>query len=109
MPELTKVNFDTTLIKSWDSSILTFLSHIKSHCLNHNILFIKESLPGGVQRLLALAEAVPERKGIRKTDVKKSLLASVGDATITFAKTSQDMLGFLGETTIAFARLVSGR
>jgi len=107
--KIAKVDFDTTALESWDSSILTFLNHIKLHCLNHNISFVKDSLPGGVKRLIALAEAVPERKGVRKTESKSSFLANIGDTAIKFVKTSQDMLGFLGETTVAFARLFSGR
>ncbi len=107
--KIAKVDFDTTALESWDSSILTFLNHIKLHCLNHNISFVKDSLPGGVKRLIALAEAVPERKGVRKTESKSSFLANIGDTAIKFVKTSQDMLGFLGETTVAFARLISGR
>ncbi|MBF0413300.1 MAG: ABC transporter permease [Desulfamplus sp.] len=113
LPEIAEIDFDTTALKSWDSSILTFLNHIKSHCLKHNIAFIKDSLPGGVQRLIALAEAVPERKGVRKTEVNRSYLASsvaaIGEKVVNFTKTSKDMLAFLGETTIAFARLITGR
>ncbi len=109
LPELAQIDFETSDLKSWDSSILTFLNHIKSLCLKHNIAFIKENLPQGVQRLIALAEAVPERKGVRKTEVKSSFFETLGDRTVKFIKSSQDMLGFLGETTAAFTRLITGR
>jgi phospholipid/cholesterol/gamma-HCH transport system permease protein len=109
MKELTKVGFDVTELKKWDSSILTFLKQIKSHCVNNNIIFVKESLPSGIQRVLELAEAVPERKGIRKIDSSKSTLELIGDASINFANSSKDMLEFLGEVVVAFLRLISGR
>lgn len=109
LPELAQIDFDATALNNWDSSILTFLNHIKSYCLDKNILFIKDSLPGGVKRLIALAEAVPERKGVRKTEVKSSFFGTLGDRTVNFIKSSQDMLGFLGETTVAFTRLITGR
>ena len=109
LPELAQIDFDATALNNWDSSILTFLNHIKSYCLDKNILFIKDSLPGGVKRLIALAEAVPERKGVRKTEVKSSFFETLGDRTVKFIKSSQDMLGFLGETTAAFTRLITGR
>ncbi|MBF0205214.1 MAG: hypothetical protein HQK67_13165, partial [Desulfamplus sp.] len=109
LPKLAKVNFDAASLRDWDSSILNFLNHIQSHCSSHDILLIKDSLPGGVERLLALASAVPERKGIRKTEIKSSFLASTGDAVLGFVKTSREMLEFLGAVTVAFARLISGR
>lgn len=106
---IAQIRFDTDCLDNWDSSILTFLNHIQSYCSNNNILFVKESLPGGIQRLLALASAVPERKGVRKTETQSSFLASVGDSALNFVKASQDMLGFLGETSVAFTRLICGR
>ncbi len=109
LTDLAAVHFETSALKSWDSSILTFLNHIKSYCLKHDILFIIESLPRGVKKLIALAEAVPERKGVRKTEAKSSLLENIGDKTIKFGKTAKDMLAFLGETTVAFTKLVSGK
>ncbi|MBF0572298.1 MAG: ABC transporter permease [Desulfamplus sp.] len=106
---LAKVGFDFTELKNWDSSILTFIKQIKSHCVNNNIIFVKESLPSGIQRVLELAEAVPERKGIRKLDSTKSTIELIGDTAINFVNSSKDMLAFLGEVVVAFVRLISGK
>lgn len=54
LPELAQIDFDATALNNWDSSILTFLNHIKSYCLDKNILFIKDSLPVELKGLLLL-------------------------------------------------------
>lgn len=109
LPEVSAVEFDARSLAKWDSSILNLLNHIKSHCSNHDILFIKKSLPGGLQRLLDLASAVPERKGVRKREVRNSFFESIGNAALNFTRGSSEMLGFIGETTVAFVRLITGR
>lgn len=109
LPELTAVDFDAADLKRWDSSILNFLNHVRSHCLSHDIRFITDSLPGGIKRLLDLASAVPERKGVRKTESRSSFLASVGDAASNVARNSKEMVEFIGAITVAFVRFITGR
>jgi len=109
LTQLAEVDFDATALKKWDSSILNFLSHIQSYCLIHHIIFITDSLPGGIQRLLSLASAVPERKGVRKAAIRSSFIASIGEAAVNFISGSKEMLAFIGEITVALVRLIFGR
>ncbi|MBF0113246.1 MAG: ABC transporter permease [Desulfamplus sp.] len=109
LPNLVDVSFDLVELQEWDSSILTFLNHIKLYCLSHNIAFIKDSLPKGVERVLNLAEAVPERKGVRKIEAQSSFFADIGDRAVKFTTSAKDMLDFIGEVTVAFTRLIFGR
>ncbi len=59
---LRKVEFDTRKMGAWNSGLLTFLLNIHSFCAGHNIQMVRRGLPQGVERILSLALAVPERK-----------------------------------------------
>ena len=54
-----RVGFHTENLADWDSSLLTFLINVNEYCRKNNLGFEKDGLPEGVQRLLALATAVP--------------------------------------------------
>ena len=69
-----RVAFDSRELTSWDSSVLTFLVEVSELCRQRGIPMDREGLPVGVQKLLALAEAVPERKGARKEVTEASFL-----------------------------------
>jgi phospholipid/cholesterol/gamma-HCH transport system permease protein len=58
-----------------------------------------------VQKLLALAEAVPERKGARRELTEASVLERIGTTAIGVAGSLTEMLSFLGEMTISSVRL----
>ena len=101
--------FDTQGLTGWDSGLLTFLIKVIDHSKNNKIHIDRETLPEGVKRLLALASAVPERKGARKVSTRESFLTRVGTDAINFGRSSIDILNFLGEASIAFFRLLRGR
>jgi len=105
----TRVEFDAVGLTSWDTSALTFLTHVSSLCKARGIAEDRSGLPPGIQRLLALAEAVPERKGARAEDEDESLLERIGKATLSSTDELREMLRFLGEVTLASARLLVGR
>ena len=58
-----RVAFDATALRGWDSSLVNFLVHVVEPCQERGVPVDQEGLPSGVRRLIALAEAVPERKG----------------------------------------------
>jgi phospholipid/cholesterol/gamma-HCH transport system permease protein len=99
------ISFDAHELIAWDSSVLTFLVEVSELCRQRSIAVDREGLPVGVKKLLALAEAVPERKGARREATEASLLERVGKRTIDAADSLTEMLAFLGEMTITFVRL----
>ena len=103
------VQFDSTRMGAWDSVFLTFLTKWKASCSQHQIEIAKEGLPPGVQRLLALAAAVPERKGARREDSSEKFLARVGTRYLDTARSVKGMLGFVGEIFLAFLKLFRGK
>jgi phospholipid/cholesterol/gamma-HCH transport system permease protein len=108
-PSVKQLTFDAGHLESWDSGLLTFILKITAIASASGIAIEKSHLPDGVQRLLALASAVPERKGARRQAAKIPFLDRVANLAIAFWRSSQDMLAFLGETCIAVVHFLTGR
>jgi len=100
---------DSSAVTNWDSLFLTFLTKLKHLCTEHQIALKEEGLPPGVKRLLALAEAVPERKGARREDTKEAFLERVGTRYLDIWHSIKDTIGFVGEVTLAFLKLLRGK
>jgi phospholipid/cholesterol/gamma-HCH transport system permease protein len=99
------IAFDARELTSWDSSVLTFLVEVSELCQQRGIPMDRQGLPLGVQKLLALAEAVPERKGARRDVTEASFLERLGTTTLGLAGSSKEMLAFLGDMTVTFFAL----
>lgn len=108
-PKVRQIAFDAGDLTGWDSGLLTFLIRVMDLCSAADIAVEKEGLPKGVQRLLSLATAVPERKGARREEARISFFDNVGDSAIAFWKSILAMLAFIGEASVAFVRLFAGR
>jgi phospholipid/cholesterol/gamma-HCH transport system permease protein len=108
-PRIRELVFHTEKVTGWDSALLTFLLKIVEQAEKKNIHINKEGVPPGVQRLLILATAVPERKGARREAKSTPFLEQAGQAGIDFWQATIDMLGFIGEAFSAFIRLLSGK
>ncbi len=108
-PRVLRILFDTKDLHGWDSGLLTFLTKIMARCSERKILLDKVGLPQGVQRLLALAAAVPERKGARKDAKREPFLSLVGARAMEFYRTSIEMVSFIGEAFLAFFKFLGGK
>ncbi len=104
-----RIVFDSTRLGAWDSGLLTFLMDLDAVCARRGTQMDRSGLPTGVQRLLALAAAVPERTGARQATVAPSWLARIGLAFTGARQPILDMLGFIGDATAAFGSLLRGR
>jgi phospholipid/cholesterol/gamma-HCH transport system permease protein len=103
------VVFDASTLAGWDSSLITFLLKTLAYGRERGLSVDTSGLPTGVQRLLSLATAIPERSGARKTASCESFLSRAGSAALDLWKAVLEMLSFLGEVTVAIARLATGR
>lgn len=109
-PTPARVAFDAAGLGQWDSALLTFLVDVVNASAQKKIPVDREGLPEGVQRLLDLALAVPEKKGARREGgAKLPLLALVGDKTEAASRSLIGGVAFLGETTAGFARMLRGK
>ncbi len=104
-----RVSFDASELAAWDSGLLTFLIRVTELCQQHQIPTDRAGLPTGVQRLLGLAEAVPERSGARQSTVVPPWLARLGTAVLDAREPVRAMLDFIGQITVATGKLVRGK
>jgi phospholipid/cholesterol/gamma-HCH transport system permease protein len=101
--------FDAHDLAAWDSSLVTVLAQLLERCRGRRLEIDRAGLPAGVQRLLALAEAVPEARGARAGAARPPLLARVGEAALAAAAEGRQFLAFLGEATLSLGRFARGR
>jgi len=104
-----QVCFDAKELADWDSGLLSFISEIRKSCADRGIAVDSSGLPPGAQRLLAMAQAVPEQKLAGRDRGPRGPLAHVGTATLEFFRGLPQMLNFLGEVVLSVLRLLSGR
>ena len=101
-----RVAFDTAQLTAWDSSLLTFLTKVTELCAQRQIPTERDGLPSGVRRLLALAEAVPERTGARQATAVPPWLARLGTAVLDAREPVLEMLAFIGQVTVAVGKFM---
>lgn len=101
------VAFKSERLERWDSVLLAFLVDVSGLCREKGIPIITEGLPGGVQRLLRLALAVPA-KAVHKEAARPGFLARVGERSLAAGDSVLDALAFVGEVASGFARLLAG-
>ncbi len=104
-----RATFDLAQLTAWDSTLLTFLLKVGDLCRQRGVEVVRDGLPEGVRRLLALAEAVPERAGARQGAAMPWWLARFGAAVLAAGGPASEMLGFIGQVTLALGRLVRGK
>ncbi len=103
------VEFDCQGLSRWDSRLLTFVTSVIGHCESNGVLVDRTGLPSGVQGMLALARAVPEREDIQRMARPPGFLASVGEHTLRGWQDFQYLAEFVGEVCQAFGRLLLGK
>jgi len=108
-PQVKSLVIDANNISGWDSTLLTFLITAQEACQSRNIRFEHQGLPAGAQRLLDIASAVSKQKDARPALKHNSFFYMVGNSTVEFGRSTLEMLAFIGDATLAFLRLLSGR
>jgi phospholipid/cholesterol/gamma-HCH transport system permease protein len=106
---INSISFNTKELHDWDSRFLIILSDIKNHATLNAILFVADGLPAGVQRLLTLASASPEKTPFKPEERNQSFLETVGSKTSHLIEDSRDILSFTGLVTLSYLRLFFGR
>ena len=105
-PDTRRIQYDSTNLTYWDTSLISFLSSAAETCRSRGILEDRSGLPGGVRRLLELAETVPEKKGARAAARAVPLLERIGNVTIGYGLSAGEFLGFIGELSVAFGKFL---
>ena len=108
-PRPTKISFDVRELGAWDNILIEFLVKLEAIAGERGVKVDRSALPGGVERLVALARAVPERVGARHTPQASDLLTRVGAGSLSFFASAADFVTFLGEAIIGIGRLLIGK
>ncbi len=101
--------FETANMERWDSGLLTFLTKVRRLCDQRGVTFDSTNLPEGARRLLALATAGYEQTMPPEERRRPPFLEQVADHAASAWHNVLEMTTFLGETTVAFGRLLTGR
>jgi phospholipid/cholesterol/gamma-HCH transport system permease protein len=104
-----RLRFDTSGLGHWDTGLLTALRRISQDCSEHQVEADRDGLPEGARRLLALAEAVPEKTDTGRGGAGDPFLVRVGKGFFDMLDQAREFLVFLGQATVAFGRLLVGR
>jgi phospholipid/cholesterol/gamma-HCH transport system permease protein len=108
-PAVRDIGIDAQGLADWDTGLLIFLADIWKYCTQEKIKVKSKGLPQGVINLLKLAAAVPEKKDARKAEGKVSFLILVGNQTVDFFRSFGELLGFVGDATVAFLKFLRGK
>ena len=103
------VRFDTQELTGWDSSIVWFLAKVSDLCRERGVAVDRDNLPKGLRRLVELAEAVPEKKGVRRDFATPSIVDRIGHRAIASISSITAAINFLGEMTLASIKLLPGK
>ena len=103
------IEFDAAGLGRWNSGLMTFILKCQDLCNQHGIEFRAQTLPPGLAKLLALSQAVPEKKDAVRTTVQKPLLEQVGESAIATWEGGRGMLTFIGENVLALLKMAAGR
>ena len=108
-PLVKTLSFETAGLNGWDSRLVAFIRNCLELCQSRQIEFRDEGLPEGMRRLLRLAQAVPERRDVRHTTGNLPFLQNAGERALKGWAGTVEMFSFLGETILAFGKLIRGR
>jgi len=101
--------FDSQLITQWDTGLCTFLLNTIEITNKFGLKTNLSGLPEGVQRLLALATAVPRFKPTQHKHQQTGYLELIGQYLIDLFHGIPEALHFLGEIIIAFIKFLKGK
>jgi len=108
-PKPAAVAFDAKDLAAWDSAAVTVVERIARLCARAGVPVRRDALPDGLKRILALADAVPEKEGARASDEYPSFLARLGTWGLGSVDGARVAVAFIGEATLSFARFVRGQ
>jgi phospholipid/cholesterol/gamma-HCH transport system permease protein len=106
----TRICLDTAELGTWDSSVLAFLAGVSRLGRERGIELDRGGLPEGLRRLLALAEAVPEKGDARAAaDDDEAFVWKLGEKAIETERLFKSDLEFLGLMVLSLGRALRGK
>ena len=107
--QVKRLAFSTEALGRWDSLLMTELIRLIDYGAKQGIQVDTATLPEGIQGLLSLVYAVPERVGARREETKMPWLAVIGNGGLRIQKDANALVVFIGETMLSVAALARGK
>lgn len=104
-----RIALDGSGLSEWDTSLLTFVSGLADGCRERGIELDTAGLPEAARQLLDLATRPADAEDESRELAGTPFVARVGESVIGRARTSVEILEFIGEVALAFFRLPLGR
>jgi phospholipid/cholesterol/gamma-HCH transport system permease protein len=109
-PQVRRLGFDTSALDDWDSGLVAFIAGLERLCRERNITCDSNALPDGLQALLELARAVPQRAAQgHLPEHRASFLERFGSDFMDLLQSTGEIMAFFGEGVLAVRRLLLGR
>ena len=102
------LRFTCDALETWDTRLLIFLKTILDAAGQRHIDVDRAGLPPGVQRLLALSEAVPEQATYSPPG-REFLVTRIGRHALALAGQAREVAVFTGEILLALLALLAGK
>ncbi len=106
---LRALEFSAGGLGRWDSALMVRVLALHDLCAKANIEFRANTLPAGLAKLIALSQAVPEKKDAARKEAKPTFLERVGESGVAVWSGGRAMLSFLGEAVLSALKLLRGK
>jgi phospholipid/cholesterol/gamma-HCH transport system permease protein len=103
------LEFEANQLGRWDSALMARILAIGDLCAKGKVEFRTKTLPDGLAKLIALAEAVPEKTDAAREAAEKTFLQRVGESSLDAWSGGAAMLTFMGESVLALLNMLRGR
>jgi len=107
--DIKRLAFSTEALGRWDSLLMTELIRLVDYGTKQGIEVDTTTLPEGIQGLLNLVYAVPERVGARRQEIRTPWLEVIGNGGLRIYKDTQSLLAFIGETALSVFAFMRGK
>ncbi|MHB1306488.1 MAG: MlaE family ABC transporter permease [Limisphaerales bacterium] len=104
-----RVTLSASKLGRWNSGLLAWVRKCRDRCAERGAGFDTTGMPSGVQQLLRLTEAAPARPDANRATIRIPFLQRVGETALAAGTAGGELLAFLGDTVLAFGRLLRGR
>lgn len=108
-PAPTGLAFDASGLEDWNTSLLAFVGRCVELGEARGLSVRPDGLPIGLERLLRLARAVPEKADVGHKAEGAPWVQRIGEVTQSFAAGALDFVTFLGESLQSLTRWMRGR
>lgn len=108
-PDFTRATFNGREIVHWDSQLTAFLVHVLNLCKKNNVTYTLKDFPAGVEPLLKLAFAVPDRVVAEEIVRHEPFVTVLGNIILNFWEKTKNVFSFSRQIHVSFKRFFSRR